>query len=89
MKIFACSRWILGLLAAVMLTACGSPKPKPAQIPPIKADKPIHALWQFKMGDDISFVQSLQVVQERLALTSDNGKIAVVNVRNGQTEVAL
>lgn len=86
MKIFACSRWILGLLAAVMLTACGSPKPKPAQIPPIKADKPIHALWQFKMGDDISFVQSLQVVQERLALTSDNGKIAVVNVRNGQTE---
>ncbi|NBW54752.1 MAG: outer membrane protein assembly factor BamB [Betaproteobacteria bacterium] len=86
MKIFACSRWILGLLAAVMLTACGSPKPKPAQIPPIKADKPIQALWQFKMGDDISFVQSLQVVQERLALTSDNGKIAVVNVRNGQTE---
>lgn len=86
MKIFACSRWILGLLAAVMLTACGSPKPKPAQIPPIKADKPIQALWQFKMGDDISYVQSLQVVQERLALTSDNGKIAVVNVRNGQTE---
>jgi outer membrane assembly lipoprotein YfgL len=86
MKIFACSRWILGLLAAVMLTACGSPKPKPAQIPPIKADKPIQALWQFKMGDDISFVQSLQAVQERLALTSDNGKIAVVNVRNGQTE---
>lgn len=86
MKILAASRWILGVLAAVMLTACGSPKPKPAQIPQIKADKPIQALWQFKMGDDISFVQSLQVVQERLALTSDNGKIAVVNVRNGQTE---
>jgi len=84
MKAFATMRWILIVLSAVFLTACGSSKPQPAQIPPVKADKPIQALWKFKLGDDVSFVQSLQVVQERLSLTTDDGNIAVVNVRNGQ-----
>jgi outer membrane assembly lipoprotein YfgL len=84
MKAFATIRWILIVLSAVFLTACGSSKPQPAQIPPVKADKPIQALWKFKLGDDVSFVQSLQVVQERLSLTTDDGNIAVVNVRNGQ-----
>ena len=84
MKAFATMRWILLVLSAVFLTACGSSKPQPAQIPNIKADKPIQALWKFKLGDDVSFVQSLQVVQERLSLTTDDGNIAVVNVRNGQ-----
>jgi len=84
MKAFASMRWVLLLLSAVFLTACGSSKPQPAQIPNIKADKPIQALWKFKLGDDVSFVQSLQVVQERLSLTTDDGDIAVVNVRSGQ-----
>ena len=84
MKAFPTMRWILIVLSAVFLTACGSSKPQPAQIPPVKADKPIQALWKFKLGDDVSFVQSLQVVQERLSLTTDDGNIAVVNVRNGQ-----
>ena len=84
MKAFATIRWVLLMLSAVFLTACGSSKPQPAQIPPVKADKPIQALWKFKLGDDVSFVQSLQVVQERLSLTTDDGNIAVVNVRNGQ-----
>jgi outer membrane assembly lipoprotein YfgL len=84
MKALATMRWILLMLSAVFLTACGSSKPQPAQIPPVKADKPIQALWKFKLGDDVSFVQSLQVVQERLSLTTDDGNIAVVNVRNGQ-----
>lgn len=84
MKAFATMRWILIVLSAVFLTACGSSKPQPAQIPPVKADKPIQALWKFKLGDDVSYVQSLQVVQERLSLTTDDGNIAVVNVRNGQ-----
>jgi outer membrane assembly lipoprotein YfgL len=84
MKAFATMRWILIVSSAVFLTACGSSKPQPAQIPPVKADKPIQALWKFKLGDDVSFVQSLQVVQERLSLTTDDGNIAVVNVRNGQ-----
>jgi len=84
MKAFATMRWILIVLSAVFLTACGSSKPQPAQIPPVKADKPIQALWKFKLGDNVSFVQSLQVVQERLSLTTDDGNIALVNVRNGQ-----
>lgn len=84
MKAFATMRWILIVSSAVFLTACGSSKPQPAQIPSVKADKPIQALWKFKLGDDVSFVQSLQVVQERLSLTTDDGNIAVVNVRNGQ-----
>lgn len=84
MKAFATMRWVLLILSAVFLTGCGSSKPQPAQIPPVKADKPIQALWKFKLGDDVSFVQSLQVVQERLSLTTDDGNIAVVNVRNGQ-----
>ena len=84
MKAFATIRWVLLMLSAVFLTACGSSKPQPAQIPSVKADKPIQALWKFKLGDDVSFVQSLQVVQERLSLTTDDGNIAVVNVRNGQ-----
>jgi len=84
MKAVAINRWVWVFLLSIVLTACGASKPKPAQISAIKADKPIQALWQFKLGSDVSFVQSLQAVQERMVLTSDNGRIAVVNVRNGQ-----
>ena len=84
MKAVAISRWALVVFLGIVLTACTASKPKPAQIAAIKADKPIQALWQFKLGSDVSFVQSLQTVQERMVLTSDDGKIAVVNVRNGQ-----
>ena len=84
MKAVAISRWALFVFLGIVLTACTASKPKPAQIAAIKADKPIQALWQFKLGSDVSFVQSLQTVQERMVLTSDDGKIAVVNVRNGQ-----
>jgi outer membrane protein assembly factor BamB len=84
MKAFALVRCLFLVTAAALLTACGSSKPQPVQIPNIKADKPIQALWKFKLGDDVSYVQSLQVVQERLSLTSDDGNIAVVNVRSGQ-----
>jgi hypothetical protein len=68
MKAVAISRWALLVFLGIVLTACGASKPKPAQIPAIKADKPIQALWQFKLGGDVSFVQSLQSVQERMAL---------------------
>jgi outer membrane assembly lipoprotein YfgL len=84
MKAVAISRWALLVFLGIVLTACGVSKPKPAQIPAIKADKAIQALWQFKLGSEVSFVQSLQTVQERMVITSDDGKIAVVNVRNGQ-----
>jgi outer membrane assembly lipoprotein YfgL len=84
MKAVAINRWVWVFLLSIVLTACGASKPKPAQISAIKVDKPIQALWQFKLGSDVSFVQSLQAVQERMVLTSDNGRIAVVNVRNGQ-----
>lgn len=84
MKAFATVRFLFLVLSAALVTACGSSKPQPLQIPTIKADKPIQALWKFKLGDDVSFVQSLQIVQERLSLTSDDGNIAVVNVRYGQ-----
>jgi len=84
MKAFANVRCLFLVLLAALLTACASSKPQPVQIPNIKADKPIQALWKFKLGDDVSYVQSLQVVQELLSLTSDDGNIAVVNVRSGQ-----
>jgi outer membrane assembly lipoprotein YfgL len=84
MKAFAIARFLFLVMAAALLTACGTSKPQPAEIPNIKADKPIQALWKFKLGDDVSYIQSLQVVQERLSLTSDDGNIAVVNVRSGQ-----
>jgi len=84
MKAFATMRFLFLVMAAALLAACGSSKPQPVEIPNIKADKPIQALWKFKLGDDVSYVQSLQVVQERLSLTSDDGNIAVVNVRSGQ-----
>jgi outer membrane assembly lipoprotein YfgL len=84
MKAFANVRCLFPVLLAALLTACASSKPQPVQIPNIKADKPIQALWKFKLGDDVSYVQSLQVVQELLSLTSDDGNIAVVNVRSGQ-----
>jgi outer membrane assembly lipoprotein YfgL len=84
MKAFAIMRFLFLVMAAAVLTACGSSKPQPVEIQNIKADKPIQALWKFKLGDDVSYVQSLQVVQELLSLTSDDGNIAVVNVRSGQ-----
>ena len=46
MKAVAISRWALLVFFGMVLTACGVSKPKPAQIPAIKADKAIQALWQ-------------------------------------------
>ena len=43
MKAVAISRWALLVFLGIVLTACGVSKPKPAQIPAIKADKPIQA----------------------------------------------
>ena len=84
MKFASLMRWFLCVLLGIVLSACGTSKPKPAEIPSIKADKPIQALWQFKLGDDVSYVQSLNIVQEQMALTSNGGKVAVINSRNGQ-----
>ena len=84
MKAVAISRWALLVFFGMVLTACGVSKPKPVQIPAIKADKAIQALWQFKLGSDVSFIQTLQTSQDRMVITSDDGKIAVVNVLNGQ-----
>ena len=84
MKAIPLWRWALLIALGTVLVGCGSSKPQPQPISAIKADKPIKALWQFKMGSDVSFVQSLQTVQERMAITADDGKVAVVNVRNGQ-----
>jgi len=72
MKAFATMRFLFLVMAAALLAACGSSKPQPVEIPNIKADKPIQALWKFKLGDDVTYVQSFQVVQERLSLTSDD-----------------
>jgi len=71
---------LLGVLAA-----CGSsPRPEPPPIGEFKVQQNIKQAWTFKFSPANQLNQGLAVVNDRVALASSEGAVAVVNTLDGK-----
>ena len=77
-------RWLLLVLAIFGVVSCGSPKPVPQAIGDVKVSQALEPLWSLKVGGDTALQQGLNLVDGKLALTTKNGVVHVVNSKNGE-----
>ncbi|NBX56366.1 MAG: outer membrane protein assembly factor BamB [Betaproteobacteria bacterium] len=74
-------------LAVLALVACGSsPKPTPQSLGEVKVDQPVELRWKQWVSGDTRLSQTLSIVQDRLALASEDGRVSIVNTRHGETD---
>ncbi len=75
----------IGLVLLGLLAACGSSsRPEPPPIGEFKAQQAIKTLWTFKFAATDQLNQSLQIVNDHVALASADGTVAVVNTTDGK-----
>ena len=75
----------IGLVLLGLLAACGSSsRPEPPPIGEFKAQQAIKTLWTFKFAAADQLNQSLQIVNDHVALASADGTVAVVNTMDGK-----
>ena len=75
----------IGLVLLGLLAACGSSsRPEPPPIGEFKAQQAIKTLWTFKFATAEQLNQSLQIVNDHVALASADGTVAVVNTTDGK-----
>jgi outer membrane assembly lipoprotein YfgL len=75
----------IGLVLLGLLAACGSSsRPEPPPIGEFKAQQAIKTLWTFKFAAADQLNQSLQIVNDHVALASADGTVAVVNTTDGK-----
>jgi len=75
----------IGLVLLGLLAACGSSsRPEPPPIGEFKAQQAIKTLWTFKFASAEQLNQSLQIVNDHVALASADGTVAVVNTMDGK-----
>jgi len=75
----------IGLVLLGLLAACGSSsRPEPPPIGEFKAQQAIKTLWTFKFASAEQLNQSLQIVNDHVALASADGSVAVVNTTDGK-----
>jgi len=75
----------IGLVLLGLLAACGSSsRPEPPPIGEFKAQQAIKTLWTFKFASAEQLNQSLQIVNDHVALASADGNVAVVNTTDGK-----
>ena len=75
----------IGLVLLGLLAACGSSsRPEPPPIGEFKVQQAIKTLWTFKFAAADQLNQSLQIVNDHVALASADGTVAVVNTTDGK-----
>ena len=75
----------IGLVLLGLLAACGSSsRPEPPPIGEFKVQQAIKTLWTFKFASAEQLNQSLQIVNDHVALASADGSVAVVNTTDGK-----
>lgn len=73
-------------LALWGLAACGSsPKPVPQSVGEVKPVQAVELQWKHAVSGDTRLGQTLSLAQDRLALATKDGRVSVVNTRNGET----
>ena len=71
----------IGVLA---LVACGSTRPKPAELPPIVGQKPVETLWSFQLGEvKLSLVPSF-TAQGQVVLATSDGDLLTLQMSDGK-----
>lgn len=70
---------LLLITGASTLTACSSNKVKPLQ-----PRQELRLLWSTDLGGDINYPATLSVVKDQVATATSSGRVAVVNVKNGE-----
>jgi outer membrane assembly lipoprotein YfgL len=71
----------IGVLA---LAACGSTRPKPAELPPIVGQKPVETLWSFQLGEvKLSLVPSF-TAQGQVVLATSEGDLLTLQLTDGK-----
>lgn len=71
----------------VLVTGCGSGSPKPVAPPigEVKAIQPIKPLWTLKLSAPSQLTQSLQVVNQKVALAGFAGQVTLVDLSQAKT----
>ena len=79
----ALSRWAMAL-CALSLVACGSNRPKPAELPAIAQPMAVQTLWSFALGDIKTPMVPVFTPQGRVVLATSAGEIVTLQMANGQ-----
>lgn len=78
------SRFIVPLLAALVLTACGSAeKPKPAELAPNVVRMGVRAAWVANAGGKVDLPLQVRVLDNLLYVASSDGVVAAMDARTG------
>ena len=78
--------WASGL---IFLTGCGSGSPKPVAPPigEVKVLQPISQSWALKLPPPIQLTQSLQVINQKVAVSGVTGQVTLVDDRSEERRV--
>ena len=79
----ALSRWAMAL-CALSLVACGSNRPKPAELPAIAQPMAVQTLWSFALGDIKTPMVPVFTPQGRVVLATSAGELVTLQMANGQ-----
>lgn len=75
--------WGVALGAALVLAACGSSRPKPAELGAVVPLLPVHKAWQAQIGAVDSLVLSPSVHGSTVVLASRSGAVVALDARTG------
>lgn len=71
------------LASALVLGACGSSKPKPADLGAVTPLLPVHLAWQAQAGSVAGLVLAPAVRGDTVVLASENGTVTALDARTG------
>lgn len=71
------------LASALVLGACGSSKPKPADLGAVTPLLPVHLAWQAQAGSVAGLVLAPTVRGDTVVLASENGTVTALDARTG------
>lgn len=71
-------------ILTLTLVACGSTRPKPAELPAIVGQKPVETLWSFQLGEVNLSLVPVFTPQGQLVLASTNGDVITLQAADGK-----
>ncbi len=78
------SRFIVPLIAALVLAACGSTdKPKPAELEPNVARMGVRTAWVARVGEKVDLSLQVRALDNLLYVASTDGVVAAIDARTG------
>ncbi|MEI6383231.1 MAG: outer membrane protein assembly factor BamB [Betaproteobacteria bacterium] len=71
-------------IAVVLLVGCGSPRPQPNELGPVKVTQEVQQLWTANLGRSVNLLQMIANVNGKIAFASDSGLVTVVDSSTGK-----